>query len=64
MVSSIREHTNNATTHKSLFAIKDSDNNIIFDEDNIGTSTFEVAVSGKVKVQIDADNHKGSFKIQ
>ena len=44
--------------------IKDADGNVIFDEDNIGTTTFDVAVSGKVTVRIDADNHKGSFKIQ
>lgn len=43
--------------------IKDKDGKSIFDEDNIETSTFDVNVSGKVVVHIDADNHKGSFSI-
>ena len=43
--------------------IKDADGNVIFDEGNIGTETFNVDVSGKVSVRIEADNHKGSFSI-
>ena len=43
--------------------MKDADGNVIFDEDNIGTETFNVDVPGKVIVRIDADNHKGSFNI-
>lgn len=43
--------------------IKDVDGNVIFDEDNIGTKTYNVDVSGKVSVRIKADNHKGSFSI-
>lgn len=44
--------------------IQDTDGNIIFDEYDIGTSSFDVAVSGKVVVRIIADNHKGSFSIE
>lgn len=43
--------------------IKDSDGKIIFEEDNIGTKTFNIDVSGKAVVHITADNHKGSFSI-
>lgn len=44
--------------------IKDADGNVIFDKDNIATSTFDVNASGKVVVRIEADKHKGSFKIK
>lgn len=43
--------------------IKDADGNVIFDESDIGTASFNVDVSGKVTVKIVADNHKGSFSI-
>lgn len=43
--------------------IKDSNGTVIFDEDNIGTQSYDIEVSGKITVRIDADNHKGSFKI-
>lgn len=44
--------------------MKDADGNVIFDEDNIETSTSDVNVSGKVVVRIEADKHKGSFNIE
>ena len=44
-------------------AIKDADGNMIFDENNIGTTSFDAEVSGKVTVRIIADHHKGSFAI-
>ena len=43
--------------------IQDADGNVIFDEHDIGTESFDVAVSGKVFVRIIADSHKGSFDI-
>ena len=43
--------------------IQDSDGNVIFDEHDIGTESFDLAVSGKVVVRIIADSHKGSFDI-
>lgn len=43
--------------------IKDADGNVIFDESDIGTASFNVDVSGKVTVKIVADSHKGSFAI-
>jgi hypothetical protein len=44
--------------------MKDAGGNVIFDEDNIETSNFDVNVSGKVVVSIEADKHKGSFDIE
>lgn len=44
--------------------MKDAGGNVIFDEDNIETSNFDVNVSGKVIVSIEADKHKGSFSIE
>ena len=43
--------------------IFDKDRNVIFKQTNIGTEAFEVSVSGKVIVRIDAEQHKGSFSI-
>ena len=43
--------------------MKDADGNVIFSENNIETSAFEVNVSGKVVVRIEADRHKGGFDI-
>lgn len=44
--------------------MKDADGNVIFAENNIATSTFDVNVSGKVVIRIEADKHKGSFNIE
>lgn len=44
--------------------IKDAHGNALFDEENIGTTSFDVQVSEKVDVRITADHHKGSFNIQ
>lgn len=43
--------------------IKDKDGNIIFSEQNIQTSSFEVEVPGNVTARITTDGHKGSFSI-
>ena len=43
--------------------IKDADGNIIFSENNIETSSFEVEVPDKVVIRVEADHHKGSFDI-
>lgn len=43
--------------------MKDANGNIVFDEDNIGTSTFDIETSEKIVVFIEADKHKGSFSI-
>lgn len=53
------------TTESGTISIemKDADGNILFSENNIETSSFEVKVSGKVVIKIEADRHKGSFNI-
>ena len=43
--------------------IKDTDGNVVFSEDNIGTNTYSLDVPGKVVVRIKSDKHKGSFDI-
>lgn len=43
--------------------INDTEGNTIFDEKEIGTETFHVEVSGKVSIRIEAEHHRGSFKI-
>lgn len=42
----------------------DKDGNVIFDENNIESSAFDVSVSEKVVVRIEADKHKGCFSIE
>ena len=44
--------------------IIDKDGNVIFDKDNIETTRYDVNVSGKVVVYIEADRHSGSFSIE
>lgn len=43
--------------------MRDTSGNTVFAEDNIGTASFDVEVSGKVVVRIIANHHKGSFQI-
>lgn len=44
--------------------IQDADGNVIFDEYDIGTASFNVAVPGKVVVRVIAESHKGSFSVE
>ena len=41
-----------------------TDGNVIFNEEDIATTTFDVKVTGNVAVRIEADHHKGSFNIE
>ncbi len=43
--------------------IKDRFGKVIFDENDIGTQSFDVPVSGKISIRIDADKHQGGFRI-
>ena len=56
----------NVETESGSISIKilDKNKNIIFDEANINTGSYNVNASGKVTVKIDADKHKGSFSIE
>lgn len=53
------------TTEEGSISIQitDSEGNIIFDENNIETRTFELPVDGKVRIKIEAEKHKGGFVI-
>lgn len=55
-----------AVTNSGSLSIKitDTDKNIIFDEENIKTGSFDVSISGNASVVIKADKHKGSFDIK
>lgn len=44
--------------------IKDKDGNVIYTEDEVGTKEFEIDVSGKISIRVDADEHEGSFKFE
>ncbi len=48
---------------KISIEIRDSGGNLIFDENDIGTKSFSVGVSGSVTAFIEAEDHKGSFSI-
>lgn len=43
--------------------IKDDQGSMLFDEENIGTESFDVETSGKAVVRIKAKGHRGSFDI-
>lgn len=41
--------------------VTDENGNVIYDEQGIETSSFEIEISGKVTVRITGDDHKGSY---
>lgn len=41
--------------------IKDTDGNILFSEEKIKASSFDVDITGNIEVRISANGHKGSF---
>jgi len=43
--------------------VKDDNGNVIFDQENIGTASFQIEATGKTVVRIEADKHKGNFTI-
>lgn len=43
--------------------ITDENGTIIYDEQGIDTSSFEIEISGKLTVRITGDDHKGSFSL-
>ncbi len=44
--------------------VTDGDGNVLFDEERLETSAYDVPVSGKVVVRIEADGHEGGFNIE
>ena len=43
--------------------ITDENGNVIYQEDKIETSSFEIEIPGKVTVKITGEDHKGSFSL-
>lgn len=43
--------------------VTDEQGNILFSQQGIETSTFEIEIPGKVTVKISGDDHKGSFSL-
>lgn len=43
--------------------VTDENGNIIYDQQRIETSSFEIEISGKVTVKITGEDHKGSFSL-
>lgn len=43
--------------------VKDDTGAVIFDQDGIGTTSFEIEATKKTVVRIEADQHHGSFSI-
>lgn len=53
-------------TDEGDFSLKiiDADGNVIYSEEKMGTKEFDVDVSGKVTIRIDAKEHEGSFSLE
>lgn len=43
--------------------VTDENGNVIYDQQGIETSSFEIEISGKVTVKITGDDHKGSYSL-
>lgn len=43
--------------------VMDEKGNVIYDQQGIETSSFEIEISGKVTVKITGEDHKGSFSL-
>ena len=43
--------------------VTDENGNVIFDQQGIETSSFEIKISGKVTVKITGEDHKGSYSL-
>ena len=43
--------------------VTDENGNVIYDQHGIGTSSFEIEISGKVVIKITGQDHKGSFSL-
>ena len=43
--------------------VTDENGNVIFDQQTMETSSFEIKISGKVTIRITGEDHKGSFSL-
>ena len=44
--------------------VLDEKGNLIYDQQGIETSSFEIEISGKVIVKITGEDHKGSYSLR
>lgn len=44
--------------------IADADGNVLFFEEDMGTSSYEVEIPGRVAVTVKGSGHRGSFRIE
>ena len=44
--------------------IMDADGNVIYSDVKVGTKEFDVDVSGKISIRIEAEKHEGSFSFE
>ena len=44
--------------------ILDAEGNVIYAEEQMGTKEFDVDVSGKISIRVDAEKHEGSFSFE
>lgn len=52
------------TTDGSIgLSVTDENGRIVFEQENIPTSSFSIEIPGKVRVRINADAHKGSYSM-
>lgn len=52
-----------STTGSFGLVVTDTDGNVIFEQENIETSSFDIELPGTVKVRVIGDDHKGSFSM-
>lgn len=72
MKHTIRPKDNQKTLHVEVVTeegslsmkIKDAKGNILFEEEQLETSEFDVKAEGKAVVSIEAKGHKGSFLVE
>lgn len=72
MKHTIRPKDNQKTLHVEVVTeegslsmkIKDAKGNILFEEEQLETSEFDVKTEGKAVVSIEAKGHKGSFLVE
>lgn len=52
-----------STSGEIGMVVTSEDGTILFEEDDLDTSSFEIAIQGKVTVKITGEEHKGSFSL-
>ena len=61
---SVQDATRYAVYPSSLAGAMDADGNVIYSDVKVGTKEFDVDVSGKISIRIEAEKHEGSFTFE